>query len=114
MEQKSANLGRIDVIKQLLALVLNCLPSDVALCSGTRESTTLDDNDVFGGGDTLMDIVTRIEFPRSQNDLFLEFLGVHDTLLRNLDKQGGRRSAVSNDNALGNEFTARSTNPVLD
>ena len=73
--------GTVDAIKQLLVLILNRLSSYVTLGSGTRESAALNDDDVFGGGDALVDISARVELPRSPDDFLLELLGVHDTFL---------------------------------
>lgn len=106
--------GTIDAIEQLLELVLNCLSSNVALGSGTGECATFDDDDVFRGCDALMHIAASMELGRSLDDFLLELLSVHGALLRSFDEQGGRRSAVSNDNALKNEFTTGSAEIVLD
>ena len=73
-----------------------------------------DDNDISSGPNTFVDIATGIERPHSLNNLLLELLAVQGALLRGLDEQGGKRSAVSNDNALANEFTTCSANTVLD
>jgi len=104
----------VDSIEQFLVLVLNCLSPDVALGSGARESPALDDDNVFGGGDALVDIAARVELPRSPDDLFLEFLSVHGTLLRCLDEKSGGRSAVPNDNTLENKVTTGGADVVLD
>ena len=61
-----------------------------------------------------MDVAARVELSRSSDDFLLELLGVNSLLLRSLDKQGGRRSAVSNNSALENKFTARCADVVLD
>ena len=103
----------VDTVEQFLVLVLNCLSSDVALGSRPRECTTLDDNDMCGRGDPLVDKVTGAEFTRSPYDLLLELLWVHGTLLRSLDEQGRRRSVVANHNALEDEFATGSTDIVL-
>ena len=104
----------VDAVKQLLVLVLNCLSSDVALCSSAREGTTLHNDDIFGGGDALVDIAARVELPCSPDDLLLEPLSVHGARLRSLDEQSRTRSAVSYDDALENEFATRSAEVVLD
>ena len=106
--------GVVDPVEQFHVLVLNRLSSDIALGIRTRERTALDDDDVFGRGDALVGIVTRVEFPRSPYDFLLELLRAHGTLLRSLDEQGGRTSEVSNHNALGNKFSTGSTDVVLD
>lgn len=92
----------IDAIKQLFVLVLNCLSADVALGGGARESPAFDDDDVFGGGDAFVHIAARVELPRPPNNFLLELLGVHGALLRGLDEQCRRRSAVANDDTLEN------------
>jgi len=104
----------VDAIKQLLVLVLNCLSSDVALGGGAGESTPFDDDDVFGGGDALVDIAAGVELSRSPDDLLLELLGIHGALLRSLDKQGRGRPAVPNDDALEDEFNTCGADVVLD
>ena len=104
----------IDAIEQLLVLLFNCLSSDVSLGGGARESAALDDDDVFRGGNALVDIAAGVELPCSPNDLLLEFLGVHGASLRSLDEQGRGRSAVSNDNAFENKFATCSAEVVLD
>ena len=104
----------IDPIKQFLVLVLNCLSSDVTLDSSPRERTALDDDDVFGGRDPLVDEATRVEWLSSFYDFLLEFLRAHRTLLRSLNKQRRRRSAVANHNALENKLATGSTDVVLD
>lgn len=71
----------VDAIKQLLVLVLDRLSSDIALGSGAWESTAVDDDDVFRGGDALVDIAARVELPRSPDDFLLEPLGIHGALL---------------------------------
>jgi len=106
--------GAVDAIEQVLVLVLDCLSSDIALGGGARKSATVDDDDVFGGCDALVDIAARVELPRPPDDFLLELLSVHGTLLRSLDEQGGGRSAVSNDDTLENKFAAHSTDVVLD
>jgi len=85
----------IDLVEQFHVLVLNCLSSDIALGIRARERTALDD-DVFGQRDALVDIVTRVEFPRSPYNVLLELLRAHGTLLRSLNEQGGRTSEVAN------------------
>jgi len=104
----------VDAIKQLLVPVLNCLSSDIALGSGARESPALDDDNVFGGGDALVDIAARVELPRSPDDIFLELLGVHAARLRSLDEQGGGRSPVANDNTLEYKVATGGADVVLD
>ena len=104
----------VDRVEQFHVLVLNCLSSDTALGIRARERTALDDHDVFGLGDALVGIVTRVEFPRSSYDFFLELLRAHGTLLRSLDEQGGRTPEVANHNALGNKFATGITDVVLD
>ena len=69
------------VIEQLLVLVLNRLSSNIALGSGTREVVTVDDDDVFRGGDALVDVAARVELPGSPDDFLLELLGVHVAIL---------------------------------
>jgi hypothetical protein len=101
----------VDAVKQLLVLVLNCLSSDVAFGGGTRESAALNDDDMFGGGDVLVDIGALLH---PLEDSLLEFLGVHGALLRSLDEQSGRRSAVPNGDALENEFSTSGADVVLD
>ena len=108
------SLSTVNVIKQLFVLVLYCPSSDVALGGRARESAAFDHDDVFGGGDAFMDITARVELPRLPNDILLELLGVHGTLLRSLDEQGRRCSTVPNDDTLENKFTAHSTNVILD
>ena len=71
----------VDAIEQLLVLVFNCLPSDVALRGGARKSATFNDDDMFGGCDALVDIAARVELPRSPDDFLLELLSVHGALL---------------------------------
>ena len=104
----------VDVIEQLLVLVLNCLSSDVAFGGCAREGTALDDDDVFGGNDALVDIAARVELPRSPDDFLLELLGVHGALFRSLDEQSRGGSAVANDNALENKFATGGADVVLD
>jgi len=104
----------VDPIEQLLVLVLSCSSSNDALDNGARESTTLDDDDVFGGCDPLVHKATGVEFPRSPHDFLLELLRVHRTLLRSLNEQRRRRSADTNHNAPKNKFATGSTDVVLD
>ena len=104
----------IYAIKQLLVLVLNRLPSDVALGSGPREGAALDNDDVFGGRNALMDIVAVVELSHSPDDLLFELLDAHRAFLRHLDKQGRTDSAFSDDYALRNELPTCGTNAVLD
>ena len=104
----------VDAIEQLLVLVLNCLSSDVAFGGGAGKSAALNDDDVFGGSDALVDIAARVELPRSPDDFLLELLRVHGTIFRNLDKQSGGGSAVANDNALENKFATGGADIVLD
>jgi hypothetical protein len=66
--------GTVDTIEQLLVLVLDCLSSDVTLGGGARKIAALDDDDVFGGSDALVDIAARVKLPRSPDDLLLELL----------------------------------------
>lgn len=104
----------VDAIEQLLVLVFDCLSPNIALCSGTREGPTFDDDNVFCGGDALVDIATRMKLPRPSDDFLLEPLGVHGARLGSLDEQGGGRSAVANDDTLENKFTTGSAEVVLD
>ena len=104
----------VDAVEQLLVLVLNRLSSDVPLGGSARESAALDDDDVFGGGNALVDIAAGVELPRSPNDILFELFGVHRAVFRGLDKQGRRRSAVSNDDAFENKFATCSADVVLD
>jgi len=104
----------VDAVKQLSVLVFNRLSSDVALGGGAGESTALDDDNVFCRGDALVDIAARVKLPRSPDDFLLELLSVHGTLLRGLDEQGRRRSAVANNDAFENEFTTSSADVVFD
>ena len=106
--------GDVDTIKQLPVLVLNRLPSNIALGGGARKSAALDNDNMFGGSDTLLDVVAVVELSHSLNDFLFELLDIHRALLRNLDKQGGTYSAFSDDYAVENEFTTCSANPVLD
>lgn len=92
-------------IEQLLILAHDCLSSDVALGCGVGESSALNDDDVFGGVDTLVDIAAKMKMPCSPNDFLPELLRVHGAPLRSLDEQGRRVSAISNDNAQ-NKFTS--------
>jgi len=103
----------VDFIEQFLVLVLNCLSSNVALGSRPRERTALDDDDVCGRSDALVDEVTRAEFARSPYDFLFELLRLRGTLLRSLDEQGRRRSEVANHNALEDKFATGSTDVVL-
>jgi len=103
----------VDAIEQSLVLVFNCLSSDVALGSGPRECTALDDDDVFGGRDALVDKATRMELPRSPHNFLLELLRIHGAPLRSLNEQCRRRSTVANHNTLENKLAAGSTNVVL-
>jgi hypothetical protein len=80
--------GTVDTIEQLLVLVLDCLSSDVTLGGGARKIAALDDDDVFGGSDALVDIAARVKLPRSPDDLLLELLRVHGAPFRSLDEQG--------------------------
>ena len=104
----------VDAIEQLLVLILNRLPSDIALGGGARKSAAFNNDNVFGGCDALMDISARVELPRPPDNFLLELLSVHGALLRSLDEQGGGRSAVSDHDTLENEFAARSAGVVLD
>ena len=103
-----------DAIEQLLVLVLNRLSSDIAFGGGARKGATVNNDDMFGGRDALVDIAARVELPRSPDDFLLELLGVHGALLRGLDEQSGGRSAVSYDDTLENEFATHSADIVLD
>ena len=104
----------IDAVKQLLVLGLDCLSPNVALGGSAGKSATFDDNNMFRGSDLLVDIAATVELPRSPDDFLLELLGVHSALLRSLNEQGGRRAAVSNDNALENKFATGHADVVLD
>ena len=104
----------VDVIEQLLVLVLNRSSSHVSFGGRAREGVALDNDDVFGRGDALVDVVARVELFRPSNDLVLELLAVHGALLRNLDEQGRRRSTISNNDTFKNKFTACGADVVLD
>ena len=117
---KRPNRGRlvfwnstVDAIEQLLELILNCLSSDITLSGGAREGTALNDQDMFGGSDALVDIAARVKLPRSPDDLLLELLRVHGTLFRGLDEQGRGGSPVANNNALENKFATGGADIVL-
>lgn len=70
----------VDAIEQLLELGLDCLSSNIALCSSARESATFDDDDVCCRGNLLVDIAARVELPGSPDDFLLELLGVQFAL----------------------------------
>lgn len=94
-------------------MVFNRPPSDVSLDDGARKSAAVDDNDVFGRDNSLMNIAARVELFRPRNYLLLELLGAHVALLRSLDKQGRRRPAVPNNDTLENELTTCGAHVVL-
>jgi len=105
--------GTVNVIEQLLVLVFNCLSSNIALGGGARESAALDDDNVFCGGDALVDIAARVKLPRSPDNFLLELLRVHGATFRGFNEQCRGRSAVANDNALENKFATGGADVVL-
>ena len=95
-------------------MILNRPSSDVPLGSRAGESATLDDDDVCGGGDAFVGVTAGVELLRPSNDLLLELLGVCAAFLQSLNKQNRRRSAASNNDALGDKLAACGADVVFD